>query len=531
MLAGHPCALAGHPTLWEGLAGGGHPSGPILWFPAQQPLGHPAGFIAPAAIRHDACTTGHNQEMASHKHLQIIAVHDDEIRFDDDRPEAMQSTSATLGLADFLAGRPFAALPAAEAGPRGVRLLIVPDHWLGQAAYAFQSRKRSLVEAFTQRQLLAAHPELPSIAAFYAYRFTRGEDENQRLTVTYLQEPKGYQLYQRLEDSGFPPHLITTPALLWEYALRSSLAGFADGGQCLIQVVGRRCFFYFFVAGWFLFSRAITLPDGASGPDDRFGVLVYELNQSFYLFAQKARADVAGIHLVAPHAEDPALLTDLLGREVRPLVQGEAVYAPRDSDSPIAGFMAQARHLRSGFRGIAHRQLKRELDWKPVQIAAAVVGAVTLLVVAAESLFLRGFYAKGAGRDLPGVVSDASAAETLAAFSDALAFISAEASKPSAAEAVAVVMRSLPAATRIKTLALAIAEQPGLRLEGVITASGHEAFEVQLTALLERLSHGFALRPPLGLQDVVCHPAESGTDAAAADGQSAYDFRLEFGLP
>lgn len=469
--------------------------------------------------------------MASHKDLQIIAVHDDEIRFDADKPAAIHTTTIALGLADFLAGRPSAAPPAAQAGPRGRRLLIVPDHWLGQVAYAFQSRKRSLVEAFAQRQLLAAHPELPSIPAFYAYRFARAADENQRLTIAYLQEQRGYQLYARLEDCGLTPHLITTPALLWEYALNRSLAGFAEGGQCLIQMAGRRCFFYFFVGGAFLFSRAIALPEGTSSPDDRFGVLVYELNQSFYLFAQKAKADVAGIYLVSPRAADPALLAGLLGREVRPLAKAEAVCDAQDLDSPIADFTAQARYLRNGFWGIAHRRWKRELEWRPVQIAAAVVGAISLLAIAAESLFLRGVYAQGAGRDAAGMVSDGAPAERLAVFSDALAFINTEAGKPSAAETVAVVMASLPAATRIKNLALTIAEQPGLRLEGVITASGHEAFEEQLKALLERLSRGFALQPALGLQDVVCHPAENGTTAPAADGLMAYDFRLEFGLP
>jgi hypothetical protein len=92
-------------------------------------------------------------------------------------------------------------------------------------------------------------------------------------------------------------------------------------------------------------------------------------------------------------------------------------------------------------------------------------------------------------------------------------------------------MRSLPPETRIKTLALAIADQPGLRLEGVMAAPGPEAFELRLAALLDRLNQDFAISPPLSLQDVVCHPAGNESDPVVAGGQSAYAFALEFGLP
>jgi hypothetical protein len=489
-----------------------------------------ADCLEPLLPQHDAGALGQPQNRAL-KNVQIIAVHDDQIRIQNGRSDLSDLRSDCFSLAAFLGGAPPPEGPAAGSGPRGFPLLIVPDHWFGQLDFAFQSRKPSVVASFAKRQLQAAHPELPLIEAFYAFRFTRGAREPQRLSIAYLQEPRGYQLYERLEDCGLVPHLITTPALLWEHKLQSRLADFADGGRCLIQVVGPCCFLYFFFGGWFLFSRSITLPDLSLAPEERFGALVYELNQSFYLFAQKAKADVAAIYLVSPRAEDPARLTGLLGREVKPLVlgaaQGEPVLAPQGSDSPVAAFIAEAFCLQNGFRGIAHRRLKRELDWKPVQIAAAVVGVVTLLTIAAESFFLWGGNNAGAS-----AVYDASAAEALAGFNDALAFISAEAGKPSPAETVAAVMRSLPAGTRIKTLALAIAERPGLRLEGVMAAPGPEAFETRLASLLDRLNQGFGISPPLGLQDVVCHPEGHGSDAVtAAGGQGVYAFALEFGLP
>lgn len=468
--------------------------------------------------------------------MQIIAVHDDEIHFEAGQSDLSPLRSGGPSLAGFLDGGAPPALPAAGAGPRGFRLLIVPDHWFGELDFAFQSRKPSVVASFAKRQLQTAHPELPLIEAFYATRFNRGESQNQRLSIAYMQEPQGYQLYERLEDCGLVPHLITTPALLWEHKLRGQLDEFADGGRCLIQMVGQCCFLYFFSGGWFLFSRSITLPDLSLSPDERFGGLVYELNQSFYLFAQKAKADLAGIYLVSPHVDDPALLTNLLGREVKPLVlgagQGEPVFTAQESDSPVAAFMAEAFALGNGFRGIAHRRLKRELDWKPVQTAAVVIGVVTLLTIAAESLFLWRGFARGESRAGASAVSDAAATEMLAGFNDALAFISAEARKPSAAETVAAVMRSLPAGTRIKTLALEIAERPGLRLEGVTAAPGPEAFETRLVSLLDRLNQGFNISPPLGLQDVVCHPEgnESGAVALAGE-QDVYAFALEFELP
>lgn len=472
--------------------------------------------------------------MLSNRNAQIITVHEDEIRFGAERgPSA--GAAAGFELAAFLDGDHLPEIPCAAPGPKANRLLMVPDHWLGQAEFPFQSRKRSVVEPFAERQLRAAHPELPLICAFYEYRFKREEGGRQLLSITYLQEPRGYRLYERLEEVGLVPHLITTPALLWEHRLQSRLADFADGGRCLIQMTGQSCFLYFFFDGWFLFSRNILLPDLSLPPDERFGALVYELNQSFYLFSQKARADVAEIHLLSPRAEDPGLISELLGRTVQPLGDGggemAAAFSNQGSDSPAAPFAVADFASEAGFRGIAHRQLRRELDWKPVQVAATVIGVVALVLIAAETLFLWAGFGRPGDDAGFSPTSDAAVHEKLAVFNDAIAFINVEAEKPSAPMAVAEVMRSLPAQTRIETLALAIAEQPAVRLKGVITAPGPEAFEMRLGILLERLNRAFAITPPLGLRDVDCRRSEGENETTvAAGGRTDYAFSLEFGL-
>ena len=76
-------------------------------------------------------------------------------------------------------------------------LMIVPDYWFGNVSYPFQSKKRSLAEAFLERKLQAEHPELPAIKDFYEFFYQKRQEERW-LYIYFMQDEKFFRMYEKL---------------------------------------------------------------------------------------------------------------------------------------------------------------------------------------------------------------------------------------------------------------------------------------------------------------------------------------------
>ena len=103
---------------------------------------------------------------------------------------------------------------------------------------------------------------------------------------------------------------------------------FHEGGKGLIHPISSECFLYFFSQGHYLFSRNIAIPDPQHGQSDIFSILTYEINQSIYLFSQKAKAEIDQLYLVSSTKGDVLELSTILGRDVKelnPLDEGSQV--------------------------------------------------------------------------------------------------------------------------------------------------------------------------------------------------------------
>ncbi len=415
-------------------------------------------------------------------------------------------------------------------------LLIVPDYWLGNTSYVFHSKKRPIVETFVKRKLKDEYPDLGEIEYFFDYSF-QTVNEERGLYVFFMRNPGFFQLHKRLAKLNFSPRRITTPAFLWEQKLKKKTPDFNNGGKCLVCMLSSECFLYFFFEGNFLFSRDIALPDPQSGPDsqadpsERFNALSYEINQSLYLFSQKAKAQIDRIYLFSYGEKDAKELSDILAREITDLnaldEQGATTEIVRQL-GPAASFNDKEL-LSLNFLSLSHKMLKKELDWLPVQTAGIVVGIVLLLLLGAETVFLLKRYVSISTQiSKISIMDKTDPAHTINSYNDALDQVMEETSRPSPVSAIVKIVKSLPDNVRIRKTVIDIEKEKQVEFEGVVETSGPDQFKDSLSGFINSLNENMQVRQPITIQDV-----DFDVDVISKKDQSGQDYiiKLKFDLP
>lgn len=429
--------------------------------------------------------------------------------------------SQKVSLDQFLNDNLNSAAISAELRNKTNSLLILPDYWSGNTSYLFQSKRRSLAKAFIERKLLNEYPNLPDIKYFFDFTFSQTGLENRKVYVFFLQEPRGFKLYQKLSEFNLNPARISTPALLWEQKLIKTIPDFDIGATCFVHLLSSECLLYFFFQGRFLFSRSITFSDfqkeSAENSSDlslespnRFSVLTYEINQSLYLFSQKTKFDMVQIYLLSSDTGNAQLLSDNLGREVidfgagAPDLEG-LQESPGISEylGPVGSFDTVDLSPSKPHLNLTHISLKKMLEWKPVQTIGITVGLILLLLLAMESLFLwkwpwatRNQMAKNIS------MSGAKQKQLIQKYSEALDLVLAETNRPSPRRVIIDIGRSIPDNTWITDMDIETETNPSVVINGVIRASGADQLKDTLSTLLDNLNRYFQGTRSLSIQDI-----------------------------
>jgi hypothetical protein len=413
----------------------------------------------------------------------------------------------SLSLDQFLSVDMESYLVPEEVRHRVNSLLIVPDYWFGNVTFKFQSRKKSIIDVFIERKLQAGHPDLPDIKYFFGYIPCYTGQRKKELYVYFLQEPKSFELYNQLVELNLNPRRITTPAFIWAQKLGEIIPDFHNGGKGIIHMLSKECFLYFFFQGFFLFSRGITFPNTQMESSEKLNTLTHEINQSLYLFSQKAKAGIDQVYMASSAQGDAQGLSDMLGREVKELA------APDKSQSkdPVIArrFGAMARFRWSDLSpskkllSILHQLQRKELEWKPVQTVGIAVGLILFLFFSAESFFLW----KWSQQSLvpmakAGIMAGENPKSTIQQYSEALDFLIRESDRPSPQVAIVNVFRSLPDNFLIKEMTIEVEESPAVHIKGVVTASGPDKLRASISYLLVNLKKYFQGTRSLGLQDI-----------------------------
>ena len=441
--------------------------------------------------------------MLAQKHNTIIAVHNDTVWWIGSDTATGSRQWFRLPLEQVLADEgPAPQIPEWLQG-RTQSLCIFPDHWFGSESYPFQSRKPSLIEPFLERKLPMTHPGRKDIRNFFNYRHIANNGEN-RLGAIFLSEDKGYALYGALQRLHHHPQRITSPALIWEGRLRHADGDFDRLGTLLIHHTGKECQLYFYHQGNYLFSRSVILGDAADGND----ALVFEINQSLYMFSQKAKSELDRIYAVCNTPNCQVRPGEALGREV---VNLAALAGPDTEGGDIPGLEPLNELLRwfqvqrnADFFSVIQRQMKRTLEWRPVQLTGIVAGFLLLVGLVGENLFLRSI--QNAENREHGSIETAVANHDqgimLSEQAGALAQVLDMADRNMLIDAVYRLPEGFPAAVHLKELDLELASPPNLKLTATVNARDPQELTILLTRMVALVKGTFANARSFSLNDI-----------------------------
>ncbi len=463
--------------------------------------------------------------MLKTKNSGITVVHGDTLFFVSYAGEAMQvdhAVSLNLFLEDDYAA---SSIPAVVRGRKN-RLLVVPDYWIGQTNLTLQSQKRSIVVPVVERKLASEHPELPDIGLFFDYAFSKEPSEPGNISAFFLQDPLSFKLYQKLTTLDIAPMDITIPAYVWGKKLEKLHPELVDSGSGLIQKLSSACHLYFYHKGRFLFSRSIQFSDSAGEDTETLDALTYEINQSFYLFSQKEKADLEHIFIHSSRKEDAADLAESLGRKIHSLDIDDGGNAPNQEMTEMLGpcgvFTPKDLSPVRKYMAVAQKDHARAREWRPVQISGAIIGILLFLVLGGEHFFLLKWAKQDPGIENAGIMAGQSSRETIQQYNEALDLILQETRRPSSWKTMKDVVSCLPENVRVQEMELLVAENPNLSLTCVVRAEDMAKFRSSLSMLLENLGNTFTTSPRLGKRDI-----ELGE---ILPGQGYTDYPIQFEL-
>ncbi len=449
-----------------------------------------------------------------------------------------------MSLDQFLSDDPESAAIPDQLKDKTNALLILPDYWSGNASYLFQSRRISLAKAFIERKLSTEYPDLPDINYFFDFSYHRTELENREVNVFFLQEPKAFQLYDKLFEYKLNPIRISTPALLWEQKLINMVPDFDIGGTSFVHLLPSECFLYFFSGGHFVFSRLITIPEvqvenNANGqpPEttDIYNIITYEINQSLYLFSQKSKSEMGKICLLSCYEDSARVLSESLGKEITD-INASSPDLKGLQESPgiqeylgsIGSFTTAELSSSKSQLNLTHSSLKKMLEWKPVQTIGMVLGFALLLLLTVESFYLWGWTSvnrelMAESRSFGGVKQK----QLVREYSRALDMIIAETDRTLPRNVIINVGKALPDNAWVTDMDVETESNPGVVIHGVIKATGAEQLSNTLSKLLENLNLSFQGTRSLRIKDIDFKVDKS----LMSEETKNFLFTLKFNLP
>jgi hypothetical protein len=438
--------------------------------------------------------------MFARRLVAIIAVHNDEVLWIDGRQQDAGRCLLRMPLEHVLDNATIAdSIPKALKGNHRT-LWIIPDHWFGMERYSFQSTRPALIEPFLERKLAADFPEGGQVRHFFDYRTLPGAGEAGSLMAYFLQDEKGYQLYDALAKMDLAPRHITAPGFLWAEKLSHACEDFNREGTLLIHMGERECMLYFYFKGNFIFSRNVVLAE-----QDGMEALTFEINQSLYMFSQKTRNELNRICLLARPSESLELFAQALGREVIDLggllKKGRSIAIP---EAPFIDGVLGRDDLayKVPFFSLTQRQVKRELEWAPVQWTGILIGALLLLPLLGESLLLDRMLQRE--RVTQGVIQHQllSAEADMGEYESALDRVLETVQQPMAGTTLHRLMHGLPVGMRIQELKVDLEHPPAMQFSAAVRAEDADHLKVLLTQLVTRLKNDFPFARDVSLNTI-----------------------------
>jgi hypothetical protein len=374
---------------------------------------------------------------------------------------------------------------------RSKTLLVVPDHWFKHEFFPIQSTKDALIKVYLERKLKAAYPKSPFVSQFVSYTTRQKEIEHRGINAFYLEDENGYLLHEALCKVGLTPQLVTTPALLWAVKFKKLLPDFSKQSALVIHSQKDEAFLYFYCEGDFVFSRKVALPSGNNES------LVFEINQSIYLFSQKVKRELSCIYLLDDETTCIDRLTEVFGKLIHSLKLDSQEVALDREISFLQGLLTiDGISSVDNDHGVTHRRIQQQIRWRPVQWAGILIGAILLIILSAEHYWIDRV------SNLKGIAQLEPQTElTLSEYETALDELTLHMKRPSSASIIAKVVSSLSEFILLNEIKIDL-DASILELTATVHAENIDAFRQHLKLFAQGLSTKLNLPRPISLEDI-----------------------------
>jgi hypothetical protein len=295
--------------------------------------------------------------------------------------------------------------------------------------------------------------------------------------------------------------------LIWQSTLGRHADGFVERGIGFVHLTDGDCFLYFYHMGQFLFSRHIQLPDTGDDPTEIYNLLNYEINQSFYLYSQKSKRPVDTLYIQAKDPTTVGQLSELLGRDILEIPPSPAGAVLLDDGETFAvcqdfSILDLKSHNEPS---ISYKPLRKEITWRPVQLAGIAIGVLLVVLLAVEASFLH-FRQAGMQQRQSVILQSASDQQPELIFQDLDQIVNKISDVFGRQSGSSVMMRTLlamPTEVSLHKITLDTADIPRLILDASVDAKHPEAFKAILDEFLNRMNQGFNLEDrPLRERDI-----------------------------
>jgi len=388
-----------------------------------------------------------------------------------------------------------------------------------------------MVDAFVGRKLKTEHPDLPDIHLFSAAVFSKKREKDNDIHVSCLGEPEFYRLFNRLNETGFAPQRITTSAFIWEAKLGHLLADFQDTGVGFVAAIGKISFLYFYHKGRFLFSRDIVVPESAVDEAEGFDALVFEVNQSIYLFSQKTKSDVTYLIVYDQDEAVAATLAERLGRDVIDFrkLEGDAYQKkkPVSEFGPAGAFSEKDVSPQNEFHYVSHKIWQTARDWRPVQVTGIAVGLLLFLILGAGYFYL---FKVSQMEQVPvsqaGNIGGKAPRMILSEYNDAVNYLLQEQQRLSTRTTLMYLAEALPENVELADATITVAPSSEVVLKCTVGATNTDDFKYTLGKLLGNLKLRFEGVKQVNLKDIEIQAVE-----AKGENFQVYTIAFKFNLP
>ncbi|MBL0716606.1 MAG: hypothetical protein JJV89_01035, partial [Desulfosarcina sp.] len=434
----------------------------------------------------------------------------------------------SCSIEDFLSSdKDFKLLPG-KTSNISIDLLIVPDHWISQKSYKFNSKNRAVRESFIKRKLKLKSRKISGIENFFEYELYHTDAAEQFLRVYFLDEPKFFLIHEKFLLLNIQLGKITSYAFLWQQKL-DTIPKFSQSETGFIHLAKDASALYFYSKGRFVFSRNTKLIDDTD-ISQNFDLLIYEINQSLHLFSQQSKKDIDRFYLLSGNEQDASLLSEKLGTEVLRVdfcIPGQPALQENAEDEIFSTCFKYADLDHSGsLLSIRHQDVKNDEKWGLFLKTGIIAGILFFLLMVCEAVYISKtsrFQIKNKGKEIqPSIAME----KTIGNFSESIDQLTTEINRPDYQNLIIKIIASISGNIRLNDIKIETDTVKQVYLKGVVNASGHFELQNRLSIFLSSLKKKIKSAEALSLDDINIKDFES----SAMGKNKFYDFEFSFNL-